>query len=116
MTPGHIRRYINWNLYWKKSTPHRHLYFLKSAISPPKSGTRILEGGAPYRPAGIIHPLCRNGHKTPPTIKGKDVIHPVRYFVAGFLAGALIIALTEMKELWENLTVFKKQQPEGNSS
>jgi hypothetical protein len=116
MTPGHIHRYINWNLYWKKSTPHRHLYFLKSAISPPKSGTRILEGGAPYRPAGIIHPWCRNGHKTPPTFKGKDVIHPVRYFVAGFLAGALIIALTEMKELWENLTVFKKQQPEGNSS
>jgi hypothetical protein len=44
------------------------------------------------------------------------VIHPVRYFVAGFLAGALIIALTEMEELWENLTVFKKQQPQGNSS
>jgi len=41
---------------------------------------------------------------------------PVRYFVAGFLAGALIIALTEMKELWENLTVFKKQQPQGSSS
>ena len=116
MTPGHIHRYINWNLYWKKSTPHRHLYFLKSAISPPKSGTRILEGGAPYRPAGIIHPWCRNGHKTPPTFKGKDVIHPVRYFVAGFLAGALIIALTEMEELWENLTVSQKQQPEGNSN
>ena len=116
MTPGHIHRYINWNLYWKKSTPHRHLYFLKSTISPPKSGTRILEGGAPYRPAGIIHPWCRNGHKTPPTLEGKEVMPPVRYFVAGFLAGALIIALTEMEELWENLTVFKKQQPQGNSS
>jgi hypothetical protein len=93
-----------------------YLHHLESAISPPKSGTRILEGGAPYRPAGIIHPWCRNGHKTPPTFKGKDVIHPVRYFVAGFLAGALIIALTEMEELWENLTVSQKQKPQGNSS
>lgn len=41
---------------------------------------------------------------------------PVRYFVAGFLAGTLIIALTEMEELWENLTMFKEQQPEGNSN
>jgi len=41
---------------------------------------------------------------------------PVRWIFAGFLAGTLIIALTEMEELWENLTVFKKQQPEGNSN
>jgi hypothetical protein len=93
-----------------------YLHHLESAISPPKSGTRILEGGAPYRPAGIIHPWCRNGHKTPPTFKGKDVMPPVRWIFAGFLAGTLIIALTEMEELWENLTVFKKQQPEGNSN
>jgi len=97
-------------------TPHRHLHFPKSARPPPKSVIRLLEGGAQYRPAGIIHPWCRNGNTTPPTLEGKEVMPPVRWIFAGFLAGTLIIALTEMEELWENLTVFKKQQPEGNSN
>ena len=44
------------------------------------------------------------------------MLHPVRYIVAGFLAGALFIALTEMEELWENLTVSQKQKPERNGS
>jgi hypothetical protein len=41
---------------------------------------------------------------------------PVRWFIAGILAGTLIIALTEMEELLKAFTVFRKQQPEGNSN